>query len=119
MSREVTVAGIRARRTDPVAQSELSKEDLAERNFGQDLPYLLNMTPGLVGSSEAGTGIGYTGMRIRGSDLTRINVTVNGIPMNGAESQGVLWVTMADLAASSCRRPAQSGAGPVATGRAA
>ena len=119
MAREVTVAGIRARRTDPVAQSELSKEDLAERNFGQDLPYLLNMTPGLVVSSDAGTGIGYTGMRIRGSDLTRINVTVNGIPMNDAESQGVFWVNMPDLAASVSRVQVQRGVGTSTNGVAA
>ncbi|GAO28433.1 TonB-dependent receptor [Geofilum rubicundum] len=113
---EVTVSAIRAKKTDPVAYTELSQEDIEKNNFGQDLPYLLNMTPGLVVSSDAGTGIGYTGMRLRGTDITRINVTVNGIPLNDAESQGVFWVNMPDFAASVSQVQVQRGVGTSTNG---
>jgi iron complex outermembrane receptor protein len=115
---EVTVLAVRAKKTDPVAYTEMSREDIEKNNFGQDLPYLLNMTPGLVVSSDAGTGIGYTGMRLRGSDITRINVTVNGIPLNDAESQGVFWVNMPDFAASVSQVQVQRGVGTSTNGAA-
>lgn len=115
---EVTVAAIRARRTDPVAYTELSAEEIQKNNFGQDLPYLLSLTPGMVVSSDAGTGIGYTGMRLRGTDITRINVTVNGIPLNDAESQGVFWVNMPDFATSVSQVQIQRGVGTSTNGAA-
>ena len=118
MTGEVTVAALRANRNDPVAFSEVSREEIEKNNFGQDIPYLLNMTPGLVVGSDAGGGVGYTSMRLRGSDLTRINVTVNGIPLNDAESQGVYWVNMPDFASSVDNVQVQRGVGTSTNGAA-
>ena len=118
MTNEVTVAAVRANRNDPVAFSEVSREEIEKSNFGQDIPYLLNLTPGLVVSSDAGGGVGYTSMRLRGSDLTRINVTVNGIPLNDAESQGVYWVNMPDFASSVDNVQVQRGVGTSTNGAA-
>ena len=84
----------------PFAFQNLSKEDIEQNNLGQDLPILLNQTVSAVTTSDAGAGVGYTGIRIRGSDATRINVTVNGVPINDAESHGVFWVNMPDFAGS-------------------
>ena len=92
---EVSVAGLRANNDQPVPFSEVTKEDLASRNLGQDLPILLNFLPAVVTTSDAGAGIGYTGIRVRGSDATRVNVTINGIPYNDTESQGTFWVNLA------------------------
>jgi iron complex outermembrane recepter protein len=116
---EVTVAAVRAKKTDPIAYTEITREEIRSNNFGQDIPYLLNQTPGLVISSDAGTGIGYTSMRLRGTDLTRINVTVNGIPLNDAESQGVFWVNMPDFASSLNQVQIQRGVGTSTNGAAA
>jgi iron complex outermembrane receptor protein len=118
MTGEITVAAVRANRNDPVAFSEVSREEIEKNNFGQDIPYLLNMTPGLVVGSDAGGGVGYTSMRLRGSDLTRINVTVNGIPLNDAESQGVYWVNMPDFASSVDNVQVQRGVGTSTNGAA-
>ena len=85
---EVIVRGTRASAGTPTTFRNIGREELQKNNLGQDLPYLLNQTPSVVVSSDAGTGIGYTGIRIRGSDPTRINVTLNGIPYNDPESQG-------------------------------
>ncbi|MFT3740113.1 MAG: TonB-dependent receptor [Breznakibacter sp.] len=115
---EVVVSAIKARKTDPVAYSELSKDEITRNNYGQDVPYLLSLTPGMVVSSDAGTGIGYTNLRLRGSDLTRINVTVNGIPLNDAESQGVFWVNMPDFASSVEEVQVQRGVGTSTNGAA-
>lgn len=115
---EVVVSAIKARKTDPVAYTELSKEEIAKNNYGQDVPYLLSLTPGMVVSSDAGTGIGYTNMRLRGTDLTRINVTVNGIPLNDAESHGVYWVNMPDFASSVEQVQVQRGVGTSTNGAA-
>ena len=79
---EVKVAGIRADESQPFAYTNVNKEELASRNLGQDLPIMLNYLPGVVTTSDAGAGIGYTGIRVRGSDATRVNVTINGIPYN-------------------------------------
>ncbi|WP_347157690.1 TonB-dependent receptor [Pontibacter chitinilyticus] len=95
---EVVVQATRASTKTGTTFSNVSKEELEERNFGQDLPYLLDQTPSVVVNSDAGAGVGYTGIRIRGSDITRINVTVNGIPINDSESQGVFFVNMPDFA---------------------
>ncbi len=118
MAREVVVSGIRAKKDDPVAYTEVTSEDLEKSNFGRDLPYLLGMTPGLIVSSDAGSGVGYTSMRLRGSDITRINVTVNGIPLNDAESQGVFWVNMPDFASSVSHIQVQRGVGTSTNGAA-
>ncbi len=82
------------------AKSDLNRADISKNNLGQDVPYLLRWTPSAVVTSDAGTGIGYTGLRIRGTDATRINVTINGIPLNDSESQGVFWVDLPDFASS-------------------
>jgi iron complex outermembrane receptor protein len=89
---EVVVNATRASANSATTFKNLSKEDLEKNNFGQDLPYLLDQTPGVVTYSDAGAGVGYTGIRIRGSDPTRVNVTINGIPYNDTESQGTFWV---------------------------
>lgn len=97
-------------------RSTLGKAEIAKQNVGQDLPYLLNFTPSVVVSSDAGAGIGYTGIRIRGSDQTRINTTINGIPLNDPESQGVFWVNMPDLASSASSIQIQRGIGTSTNG---
>ena len=101
----------RAKADDPITQSNLTAEDLAPINLGQDFPYLLRALPGVVTTSDAGSGIGYTGLRVRGSDATRVNVSINGIPYNDAESQGVYWVNLPDLASSVDRVQLQRGVG--------
>ncbi|MDB5150483.1 MAG: TonB-dependent receptor, partial [Mucilaginibacter sp.] len=113
---EVTVTATRAGKNSPTAFTNLSKKDLEKNNFGQDLPYLLNQTPSVVISSDAGTGIGYTGIRIRGSDASRINVTVNGIPLNDAESQGSYFVDLPDFASSINNLQIQRGVGTSTNG---
>ena len=97
---EVKLAGLRIDEDQPFSFSNVDKEELASRNLGQDLPIMLNYLPGVVTTSDAGAGIGYTGIRVRGSDATRVNVTINGIPYNDAESQGVYWVNMPDFTSS-------------------
>lgn len=100
LSGEVTVTSTRLVSGSPMSFTDVSREDIEKLNTGRDIPYLLENTPSLVTTSDAGTGIGYTGIRIRGSDPTRINVTINGIPINDAESQGMYWVDLPDLASS-------------------
>jgi iron complex outermembrane receptor protein len=112
----VEIASIRAGRNAPFTKSELSQEDIAKQNLGQDLPLLLNQMPSVVTSSDAGAGVGYTGMRVRGSDITRINVTVNGIPVNDAESQGTFFVNMPDFASSVSSIQLQRGVGTSTNG---
>ncbi|HMG08167.1 MAG TPA: TonB-dependent receptor, partial [Mucilaginibacter sp.] len=113
---EVTVSSTRASKNSPTAYTNLSKKDLAKNNFGQDLPYLLNQTPSVVVSSDAGAGIGYTGIRIRGSDATRVNVTINGIPYNDSESQGSYFVDLPDIASSIDNIQIQRGVGTSTNG---
>jgi iron complex outermembrane receptor protein len=113
---EVTVTATRAGKNSPTAFTNITKKDLEKNNFGQDLPYLLNQTPSVVISSDAGTGIGYTGIRIRGSDASRINVTVNGIPLNDAESQGSYFVDLPDFASSINNLQIQRGVGTSTNG---
>ena len=113
---EVTVTATRAGKKSPTAFTNLSKKELEKTNFGQDLPYMLNQTPSVVVSSDAGTGIGYTGIRIRGSDGTRVNVTVNGIPLNDAESQGSFFVNLPDLTSSVNNIQIQRGVGTSTNG---
>lgn len=98
--KEVNVNALRAGEKTPVAFTNISEAEIEKGNLGQDLPYLISLTPSVVTTSDAGAGIGYSGFRIRGSDPTRINVTVNGIPLNDSESQGVWWVNMPDFSSS-------------------
>lgn len=113
---EVTISATRAVKNSPTAFTNLSKKDLAKNNFGQDLPYLLSLTPSVVTTSDAGAGIGYTGIRIRGSDNTRVNVTINGIPLNDAESQGSYFIDLPDLASSVDNIQVQRGVGTSTNG---
>src|SRR5690606_24262302 len=100
MQKPVIVQGTRASGKTPMAYSEVGKEEIRRLNNGQDIPYIIRFTPSLVATSDAGTGVGYTGLWIRGSDPSRINVTVNDIPINDPESQQVFWVNMPDFASS-------------------
>ncbi len=97
---EVFVQALRVDESSPIAYTNIDREEIEQRNLGQDLPYLVSSTPSVIATSDAGAGIGYTGLRIRGVDATRINVTINGIPINDAESHGVFWVNMPDMASS-------------------
>ena len=97
---EVEIMSIRATETTPVAYTNIGREEIKRHNTGVDFPYLVTMTPSAVATSDAGAGIGYTSLRIRGTDGTRINVTANGIPVNDAESHTVFWVNIPDLASS-------------------
>jgi iron complex outermembrane recepter protein len=96
----VEVKAIRATDNAPFAKSTITSKEIKKANLGQDLPYILNQTPSVIINSDAGNGVGYTGLRIRGSDATRINMTINGIPYNDAESQGLFFVNLPDLASS-------------------
>jgi iron complex outermembrane recepter protein len=116
LAAEVVVTATRASEQSGVVVSNISKEDLEKQNLGQDLPILLNFTPSAVTTSDAGAGVGYTGIRIRGSDGTRINVNVNGIPLNDSESQGVYWVNMPDFASSTQSIQIQRGVGTSTNG---
>ncbi|KLT65072.1 TonB-dependent receptor [Pedobacter sp. BMA] len=113
---EVVVNATRASKNSATTFRNLDKAELAKNNLGQDLPYLLNQTPSVVVTSDAGAGVGYTGMRIRGSDATRINVTLNGIPLNDAESQGSFFINLPDLASSVDNIQIQRGVGTSTNG---
>lgn len=110
------VRSLRASERAPFAKTNVTKQDIGKNNIGQDLPFLLNQTPSVVVNSDAGNGIGYTGIRIRGSDATRINVTLNGIPYNDAESQGTYFVDMPDIASSINSIQIQRGVGTSSNG---
>jgi len=97
---EVLVSAVRVDSKTPVTFSNLNKKEFKTRNLGQDIPILMNYLPSVVTTSDAGNGIGYTGIRVRGSDATRVNITINGIPYNDSESQGTYWVNMPDFASS-------------------
>jgi len=112
----VEIRALRAGSDAPFAKTELNKKDIEHSNLGQDLPYLLQYTPSAVVTSDAGTGIGYTGIRVRGTDGTRINVTLNGIPVNDAESQGTFFVNFSDLASSTGSIQLQRGVGTSTNG---
>ena len=116
---EVSVNAIRAKTNTPVAFTNLNKQQIEKSNLGQDLPFLISLTPSVVTTSDAGAGIGYTGFRIRGTDPSRINVTINGIPLNDSESQGVWWVNMPDFASSLENIQIQRGVGSSTNGAAA
>lgn len=111
ISDEIHISALRANEKSGSAFTNISKEELSKNNLGADLPVLLNALPSVVTTSDAGAGIGYTGIRIRGSDATRINATINGVPVNDAESNGVYWVDLPDLASSVDNIQVQRGAG--------
>ena len=95
---EILVSSIRVDKNAPIAFSNVSKDDLAKNNLGQDLPILLNSLTSVVTTSDAGAGVGYTGIRIRGVNAQSTNITINGIPYNDAESLGTYWVDLPDFA---------------------
>lgn len=112
----VEVRAIRAGTLAPFTKTNLTSADIRKQNLGQDVPFILNQTPSVVVNSDAGNGIGYTGLRIRGTDLTRINVTINGIPYNDPESQGVFFVDLPDFASSVSSMQIQRGVGTSSNG---
>ncbi len=113
---EVFVSAIRVTNQTPVTFSNLTKEQIKPRNLGQDIPILMNFLPSVVTTSDAGAGVGYTGIRVRGSDATRVNVTINGIPYNDSESHGTFWVNMPDFASSTESLQLQRGVGTSTNG---
>ncbi len=119
LAEELNVTAIKAGENTPTTYTNLDKQSIEKNNFGQDLTYLLDQTPSTVVTSDAGAGIGYTGVRIRGVDPTRTNVTINGIPINDAESHGVFWVNMPDFTSSSNTIQIQRGVGTSTNGAAA
>ncbi len=112
----IEVRAIRAGENAPFTKTNISKKEIAKTNLGQDIPFLLNQTPSVVINSDAGNGIGYTGIRIRGSDAARINVTLNGIPYNDAESQGTFFVDLPDFSSSTGSIQIQRGVGTSSNG---
>ena len=112
----VEVRATRASKTAPFTKLNLSKSEITRENLGQDLPFILDQTPSVVVNSDAGNGIGYTGIRIRGTDATRINVTLNGIPYNDAESQGTFFVDLPDISSSVHSIQIQRGVGTSTNG---
>ena len=113
---EVLVSAIRVNSKTPVSFSNLSKKEIQKRNLGQDIPILMNYMPSVVTTSDAGNGVGYTGIRVRGTDATRVNVTINGIPYNDSESHGTFWVNMPDFASSLQSVQLQRGVGTSTNG---
>ena len=113
---EVLVKAVRVQPNTPITHSNVTRKEIAKRNLGQDIPILLNYLPSVVSSSDAGAGIGYTYLRVRGSDATRVNVTINGIPYNDAESQGTFWVNLGDFASSVESLQLQRGVGTSTNG---
>lgn len=111
ISEEVIIEATRIENDQNGAYISIPSEDIEKQDFGQDLPFLLNQTPSVVVTSDAGAGIGYTGIRLRGSDPTRINVTINGIPMNDSESHSVYWVDIPDISSSTENIQIQRGVG--------
>lgn len=115
----VTVSALRASEDTPMAFTNISEEELNKQNLGKDLPILLRFLPSVVTTSDAGAGVGYTGIRVRGSDATRVNVTINGIALNDAESHGTFWVNLSDFSSSVENLQVQRGVGTSTNGAAA
>ena len=113
---EVFLSSVRVTDRSPITYSNLTNEEIEDRNLGQDIPVLMNYMPNVVTTTDAGNGIGYTGIRVRGSDATRVNVTINGIPYNDAESQGTFWVNLGDFASSVENLQLQRGVGTSTNG---
>ena len=114
--RPAAITAVTSDERAPFTHSDFDAEDLNKRDAAQDLPFLLRLAPSVVVTSDAGNGIGYTGMRIRGTDASRVNVTINGVPLNDAESQGVYWVDLPDLGASVSGLQIQRGVGTSTVG---
>ncbi len=113
---EVFLSSLRVNAQSPITYSNLTNEEIEKRNLGQDIPILMNYMPNVVSTSDAGAGVGYTGIRVRGSDGTRVNVTINGVPYNDAESQGSFWVNLGDFASSVENMQLQRGVGTSTNG---
>ena len=113
---EVIVKGIRAKFSSPISYSNIYKEKLKNKNLGQDLPILLKYLPSVVTTSDAGAGIGYTGIRVRGVSPQATNITINGIPFNDAESHGTYWVNLPDFSSSVESLQLQRGVGTSTNG---
>ena len=113
---EILVSAIRVDSKTPMSFSNLDKKEIKFRNLGQDIPVLMNYLPSVVTTSDAGNGVGYTGIRVRGSDATRVNITINGIPYNDSESHGTYWVNMPDFASSVESLQLQRGVGTSTNG---
>ncbi len=113
---EVLIQSIRVKADSPITHSNVSKEEISKRNLGKDIPVLLNYLPSVVTTTDAGAGVGYTYIRVRGSDASRVNITINGIPYNDAESQGTFWVNMPDFASSIENLQLQRGVGTSTNG---
>jgi iron complex outermembrane receptor protein len=113
---EVIIQGTRANERTPMTVQNINKAELQSLNMGQDVPFLINSSPSVVTTSDAGTGIGYTGMRIRGSDMNRINITINGVPLNESETHAVYWVDLPDFASSVDNIQIQRGVGTSTNG---
>lgn len=116
---EVIVKSLRAGENDPVTSEIIGQEEIEKKNLVQDIPFILRHSPSMVTTSDAGHGVGYTGFRIRGTDMNRINITVDGVPLNDAESHGVWWVNMPDFASSVENIQIQRGIGTSTNGAAA
>jgi iron complex outermembrane recepter protein len=119
LSGEIVVSAIQAKDNTPVAQTNIARAEIDKLRISGDIPTQLSLTPSLVHSSENGTGYGYSSFRIRGTDMSRINVTVNGVPLNDSESQGVFWVNMPDFSSSVENIQIQRGVGTSTNGSAA
>jgi len=115
-TQEFSVMATRADEHTPMVYTTLTKKEIEANNLGQDIPELLNQSPSMVFTSDAGTGIGYSYLRLRGSDQTSINVTINGVPVNDAESQNVFWVDLPDIASSARDIQIQRGVGTSTNG---
>ena len=113
---EVLVKAVRVDAKSPITHSNVTKAELAKRNLGQDIPMLLNFLPSVVTTSDAGAGVGYTGIRVRGVSAQSTNITINGIPYNDAESLGTFWVNLGDFASSVESLQLQRGVGTSTNG---
>ena len=113
---EVQVISTRASKNAPLAFTNVNKKDIQAVNYGKDIPYLLALTPSITLTSDAGNGIGYTTLRVRGTDPSRVNITANGIPMNDAESSSLFWVNFSDFASSTQSIQIQRGVGTSTNG---
>lgn len=116
ITEDIVVSAVRATDKTPVTFSEITKKEIVQSNYGRDMPFVLNASPATVATSDAGNGVGYTGIRIRGLDSRKINVTINGVALNDAESHGVFWVNVPDIAGSSQSVQIQRGVGTSSTG---
>ena len=119
MTDEILISATRAKDKTPMAYNNVTRDEIASRNMGYDIPYLLQLTPSFVTTSDAGAGVGYTNFRIRGTDMNRINLTINGVPLNDSESHGTWFVNMPDMASSIDKVQIQRGVGTSTNGAAA